>query len=207
MMRTLTLLLVAALYAVPAHGQQMVECRDLGAGGGYLAPNETIINGKACRPAGTPLQAIDPAHPAQAVAAPASAPIPVTSAQVATLPPVTPAPVAPAAVTPTTAPQPAVSGETSGQTQSCLIVRQAEGHRFRNSMIAGALTGGIGFVAGAASGGAKYEYVDSFKLPKTELKYSGKELEKLQGDGVHIVTVSKKASADEIKDARESCRE
>jgi hypothetical protein len=33
----------------------MVECRDLGPGG-YLASNETVINGKACRPAGTPLQ-------------------------------------------------------------------------------------------------------------------------------------------------------
>jgi hypothetical protein len=39
----------------------------------------------------------------------------------------------------------------------CLIVRSAEGHRFRNSMIAGALTGGIGFAAGAAFSGAKYE--------------------------------------------------
>jgi hypothetical protein len=74
-------------------------------------------------------------------------------------------------------------------------------------MIAGALTGGIGFVAGAASGGAKYEYVDSFHFSNTKLKYDGKELQKLQAGGVHIVTVSKKATGDEIKDARESCRE
>jgi hypothetical protein len=74
-------------------------------------------------------------------------------------------------------------------------------------MIAGALTGGIGFAAGAASGGAKYEYVDSLHFSNTKLKYDGKELQKLQESGVHIVTVSKKATGDEIKDARESCRE
>jgi hypothetical protein len=36
------------------------------------------------------------------------------------------------------------------ETNECMIVRSAEGHRFKNSMIAGALTGGIGFAAGAA---------------------------------------------------------
>ena len=103
-------------------------------------------------------------------------------------------------------PQPTAS-ERPAQAQSCLIVRQAEGHRFRNSMIAGALTGGIGFAVGAASGGAKYEYVDSFHFSNTKLKYDGKELQKLQEAGVHIVTVSKKATGDEIKDARDSCRQ
>ena len=39
----------------------------------------------------------------------------------------------------------------SAQSSQCLIVRSAEGHRFRNSMIAGALTGGIGFAAGESS--------------------------------------------------------
>jgi hypothetical protein len=33
---------------------QQVECRDLSVPNNYLAPNETIINGKACRPGGTP---------------------------------------------------------------------------------------------------------------------------------------------------------
>jgi len=36
-------------------------------------------------------------------------------------------------------------------------------------MIAGALTGGIGFAAGAAFGGAKYEYADSFNMPSDAL--------------------------------------
>jgi len=50
----------------------------------------------------------------------------------------------------------ALTLSASAQSSQCLIVRSAEGHRFRNSMIAGALTGGIGFAAGAAFSGAKY---------------------------------------------------
>jgi len=87
----------------------------------------------------------------------------------------------------------------------CLIVRSAEGHRFRNSMIAGALTGGIGFAAGAVFGGAKYEYVDSFNLTDTKLKYKGGELQKLQQSGVHVVVINKKATSDETQSARASC--
>src|SRR3977135_3365721 len=74
----------------------------------------------------------------------------------------------------------AFSLSLSAQSSQCLIVRSAEGHRFRNSMIAGALTGGIGFAAGAAFSGAKYEYADSYNLTATKPKYKGKELEKLQ---------------------------
>jgi hypothetical protein len=91
------------------------------------------------------------------------------------------------------------------ETNQCMIVRSAEGHRFRNSMIAGALTGGIGFAAGAAFGGGKYEYVDSFNVPNYKLKYKGGELEKLKEAGVHIIVVNKKATADETKSARDSC--
>lgn len=88
----------------------------------------------------------------------------------------------------------------------CLIVRSAEGHRFRNSMIAGALTGGIGFVAGAAFSGAKYEYADSFNLTSTKTKYNGKELEKLQREGVHVIVVNKKTASAEMDSARASCK-
>lgn len=88
----------------------------------------------------------------------------------------------------------------------CLIVRSAEGHRFRNSMIAGALTGGIGFAAGAAFSGAKYEYADSFNLTSTKTKYSGKELEKLQRTGVHVIVVNKKTASVEMDSARSSCK-
>jgi hypothetical protein len=82
-MRILSILIFAALCAAPSHGQQMVECRDLAAGGGYVAPNETIINGKACRPAGTPLQVVDAAHPAAVIAVSASVPVTTNAASTA----------------------------------------------------------------------------------------------------------------------------
>lgn len=94
----------------------------------------------------------------------------------------------------------------SAQSSQCLIVRSAEGHRFRNSMIAGALTGGIGFAAGAAFSGAKYEYADSFNLTATKPKYKGKELEKLQSEGVHVIVVNKKTASAEMDSARNSCK-
>ena len=95
--------------------------------------------------------------------------------------------------------------QVKAASNECLIVRSAEGHRFRDSMIAGALTGGIGFAAGAAFGGAKYEYVDSFNLTDTKLKYKGGELKKLQEAGVHIIVINKKATSDETQSARASC--
>src|ERR1700676_5645592 len=76
----------------------------------------------------------------------------------------------------------------------CLIVTSAEGHRFRNSMIAGALTGGIGLIAGAAFSGGRYEFRDSVNMPASDvkMKYKGPELQKLQQNGVHVVVVDKK---------------
>jgi hypothetical protein len=73
-------------------------------------------------------------------------------------------------------------------------------------MIAGALTGGVGFVAGAAFSGAKYEYADSFNLISSKTKYSGKDLEKLQKDRVHIIVVNKKTASAEMDSARNSCK-
>jgi len=65
-MNRLLAIVLTSLFAVPVpalqasqQGQQQVqqvECRDLASSGNYLAPNETIINGMACRPAGTPSQ-------------------------------------------------------------------------------------------------------------------------------------------------------
>jgi hypothetical protein len=94
----------------------------------------------------------------------------------------------------------------SAQSSQCLIVRSAEGHRFRNAMIAGVLTGGIGLAAGAAFSGAKYEYADSYNLTGTKPKYSGKELEKLQSEGVHVIVVNKKTAGAEMESARNSCK-
>jgi len=94
----------------------------------------------------------------------------------------------------------------NAQSSQCLIVRSAEGHRFRNAMIAGVLTGGIGLVAGAAFSGAKYEYADSYNLAPTKPKYSGGELGKLQSAGVHVIVVNKKTASGEMESARNSCK-
>lgn len=96
--------------------------------------------------------------------------------------------------------------QPSGQ---CLIVTSAEGHRFRNAMIAGVLTGGVGLAAGAAFGGGRYEYRDAFNLPAGDVKtkYKGPELQKLEQSGVHVIVVDKhdKTGA-EVRDARASCQ-
>jgi hypothetical protein len=113
------------------------------------------------------------------------------------------------------APKPASQQGTTEQTpaapaRQCLIVTSAEGHRFRNSMIAGALTGGIGFVAGAAFSGGRYEYRDSINMQPSEvkMKYKGPELQKLQQNGIHVVVVDKKdKTGEEVKAARASCQE
>jgi len=97
----------------------------------------------------------------------------------------------------------------SAQSSQCLIVTSAEGHRFRNAMIAGALTGGIGLAAGAVFSGGRYEYRDSFNLPpgEVQVKYKGPELTKLQQHGVHVIVVNKKdKTGEEVKDARTSCQ-
>jgi hypothetical protein len=67
-MRRLAIAIPALLFVVSAYAQQgpavqqgpqMVECRDMATTGNYIASNETVINGKACRPAGTPLLVVD----------------------------------------------------------------------------------------------------------------------------------------------------
>ena len=74
----------------------MVECRDLSSSDNFMGPNESLINGKACRPAGSPLTvsltnpaaapSVVPAKvlstqpaPAAAVPAPAAVPIPTAA--------------------------------------------------------------------------------------------------------------------------------
>ena len=77
-------------------------------------------------------------------------------------------------------------------------------------MIAGALTGGVGFVAGAAFSGGRYEYRDSVNMPPSEvkMKYKGPDLKKLQQNGIHVIVVDKKdRTGDEVKAARASCQE
>lgn len=98
-MRRAAVMILVSLFTLPIEAQQqvMVECRDMAASGNYLAPNETIINGKACRPAGTPLQVVDPAAPATkptAAALPVVTPASAPTAASMPAPSATPAPVA-----------------------------------------------------------------------------------------------------------------
>lgn len=170
--------------------QSQLLCRDLKESGGFLYQGETVINGQACRQvAYTPVQQA-------ALAASASPSVDPKPVPVVAAPADSEAPASPAA-----------SGNTH---RACLIVTSAEGHRFRNSMIAGALTGGIGFAVGAASGGAKYEYRDSYNLPASDVKvkYKGTELQHLEQSGVHIIVVDKKdKTGAEVKDARTACQQ
>jgi len=82
-------------------------------------------------------------------------------------------------------------------------------------MIAGALTGGIGFAAGAFSGGARYEYVDAINMSSgVKMKYKGDELNKLANQGVHVITINKKGFLStgnnpegEVVTGRQACAE
>lgn len=106
------------------------------------------------------------------------------------------------------APQPAPQTAPQAAPQPCLIVTSAEGHRFRNAMIAGVLTGGIGLAAGAAFSGGRYEYRDGVNLPPDDFKqkYKGPELQKLQQKGIHVIVVDKKdKTGAEVHDARQAC--
>jgi hypothetical protein len=71
-----TLVLTLPGFARAQNQQQpvMVECRELGGADNFLGPNETLINGKACRPAGSALTVNLSTSPTVAPAAAAVAP-------------------------------------------------------------------------------------------------------------------------------------
>lgn len=205
------LLLTVILWAVPSFAQTQTQmaCRDLKESGGFLYAGETVVNGQACRQV-----TYAPAQQAVLVntSAPATdpKPVPVTAAPAQpAVSPTAPAPVVATAAQPAAAPA-AVASVSNSAPKQCLIVTSAEGHRFRNSMIAGFLTGGVGFAAGAAFGGGRYEYRDSYSLPASEIKvkYKGPELQNLEQKGVHIIVVDKKdKTGAEVKDARTACQQ
>jgi len=191
------LLLALIAWSLPSLGQTQMACRDLKESGGFLYAGETVINGQACRQ-------VTYAPTQQSALVNASAPAPGAKADAATVGPVgsvSPQPSVAPPVTPTA---------SSSAPKQCLIVTSAEGHRFRNAMIAGVLTGGIGLAAGAAFSGGRYEYRDSYNLPASEVKvkYKGPELQKLDQQGVHVIVVDKKdKTGAEVKDARTACQQ
>lgn len=190
---------IVLVWAIPAFGQTQTMCRDLKDSGGFLYQGETVINGQACRQVSyAPVQQSALATSSAPVADPRTTPAPVVSTPSnAASSQATPAPVAAAAA-------------TEVAPKECLIVTSAEGHRFRNAMIGGVLTGGIGLAAGAAFSGGRYEYRDSYNLPASDVrvKYKGPELQNLEQRGVHVIVVDKKdKTGAEVRDARSSCQQ
>jgi hypothetical protein len=107
-MKRALVIFLASTFAVPLPARQaqqnqqqvqQVECRDMAGTGNFLAPNESIINGKACRPAGTALQVVDSQQPvSKQTLAPAQSAVPAATPAPAPVPPEPPAeqPSAPA---------------------------------------------------------------------------------------------------------------
>jgi hypothetical protein len=191
------LLLALIVWAVPSFGQTQMACRDLKDSGGFLYAGETVVNGQACKQ-------VTYAPAQQAAFVNTSAPVADPRPALVAVAPVAATPEQPAAV------PVAVPVASSVAPKECLIVTSAEGHRFRNSMIAGVLTGGIGLVAGAAFSGGRYEYRDSYNLPSSDVKvkYKGPELQGFEQKGVHVIVVNKKdKTGTEVKDARTACQQ
>lgn len=176
--------------------QPTLSCRPLPDSNTFIQPDEHIVGNQICKIVATP-------------AAPQLSQVAKLANDPATAPPEAVATTSPA-VAPAPRSTPVVVEAPAKPINPCLIVASAEGHRFRDSMIAGVLTGGIGFVGGALVGGAKYDYRDSFDMPASEVKvkYKGKELQKIEQTGVHIEIVSAKdKTGSEVDAARKSCRE
>lgn len=53
--------------------------------------------------------------------------------------------------------------------------------------------------------GAKFDYVDAVNMRGVKLAYSGKDLQKLQTDGVHIIVLNDKFAAADLDSARNAC--
>lgn len=176
-----------------------LSCRPLDSPNTYIAPDEKVVGDQVCK------IVTAPAPDKQATAQTPRPNVPTTAQSVPSLQPTVQSTSYLNAGSPEAGEEPRSSAPTP-----CLIVASAEGHRFRDSMIAGALTGGIGFAAGAAAGGAKYAYRDSFDLPAHDMKekYKGKDLKKIQESGVHVIVVNAKdKTGSEVEDARKSCQE
>lgn len=81
-----------------------------------------------------------------------------------------------------------LTGCLFAEDRPCLLVRPTEGFEYMGKRW-----------------GSKYEYVDSFKMTQPKMSYKKSDLEKLQGQGVHVVLVPRDAVRDQISQARDSC--
>jgi hypothetical protein len=55
------------------------------------------------------------------------------------------------------------------------------------------------------SKGERFEYVESFNLANSKMKYKGGELQAIKDSGVHIIVVSE-GVGEEVQQARVSCQ-
>ena len=55
--------------------------------------------------------------------------------------------------------------------------------------------------------GAKYDLVDSVNYHANKVAFKGKELEKMQKDGVRVIILEKKYAPEDVESARRSCNE
>ena len=55
--------------------------------------------------------------------------------------------------------------------------------------------------------GSKYDYVDSVNYTSKKMSYKGKELEKLQTTGVHVVVLDNKYKVEDLDSARRRCQQ
>jgi hypothetical protein len=197
--------------AASSFGQVQMKCRVLDGSNNFVQPNEVMVK------VGDQFQACHPVNEKPVGVAAAATTTPVSTQQAAVTPPsptpavtTTPASTQQAVVT-APSPTPAVTPVSApAPVQSCLIVTSAEGHRMRNSIIAGALTGGIGLAAGLIASGGRYEYRDAVNMPPADvkMKYKGGELQKLQQQGIHVVVIRKNDKQGEtaaIQNARLEC--
>lgn len=54
--------------------------------------------------------------------------------------------------------------------------------------------------------GAKFEYVDSVNYSGAKMSYTGKDLQIIQGAGVHVIVLDKKSTSEDLANARKSCQ-
>jgi len=192
-MKRALLPVVMSLLGAPIQAQQAtqaqqqvvrVECRDLAAGN-YIAPNETLINGKACRPAGATLQMV--ATPKLTPTEAASPSQSQSLASPATLPS-GPAP-------PSDAKKDVVQQSVNRQ---CLILkRMGPADQVTSHLYSFGIRG------------KQFQYVEG-DFP-TGAKFHGRltdhDVRNIQSHGGRVVIMEPKYSPDDLREAKQSCKE
>ena len=90
--------------------------------------------------------------------------------------------------------QPSGTKAPAQSSTSCIAVKSAGSHAFRNIMLAGA--------AGALISKQQYEVVSAVNYPaKVGQKFHGNDLKTIQGDGTKVVILDKHYTEDDLQKA------